>query len=660
MGFRIKLPKGTISNSTIGRIAKIVLIYLFAPFVFIAILEGLIGWSGYGISDEPFLQSKIYPGKYVTNDNFGQLYFPFSGAQPNISINSMFIKKPENGIRIFVVGENSASGIPWTPNGKTAQFIHQLLRETFSENSVEVLDLSVPGMNSHGMLDIIKRLAKYDPDAIIIYPGHNEFYGSLAPASVDYLGLRRGNIKLYLRLHKYRLFQLLKNLYVNYVRKIEPIDIQTDALIESIAREIEIKPNSKLYEAVLENFSDNLNEMLEYAESKDLLLLGVVPTSNYADKAPFKACLEDISDHDKWLAEIEKGRAFLQAEKEEDALSYFSEAVARLGSNADVEYLIAKALAQSGDIYLARDYFRMAVDSDCLPFRSPTEFNRKIEKLFGDHGQPVVNVGLLMDRTSTNGIRGDEFFLDAVHFSLLGVAAMAERIGSELIFRFGGKRRLDPEAAYLDALINKVGITPIDIAVAELRITSIRSHWPYKENERTVPPFSGFRDDYSEELAYKVVEEELSWRDAHRIYADSLYDSGFPNEAAKDYRALVVNRIDDIEPYHRLAYNLIKKGFFEEAFVLLEEALQIEETAFALKWKGSILLGSSLEEEAVEVLIQAHLMEPFDLETLYNLTSALVETERLEDAKETLRSMIAAAPNYPGIFDLADRIRKLE
>ena len=73
-----------------------------------------------------------------------------------------------------------------------------------------------------------------------------------------------------------------------------------------------------------------------------------------------------------------------------------------------------------------------------------------------------------------------------------------------------------------------------------------------------------------------------------------------------------------------------------------------------------ILLGSSLEEGAVEVLILAHLMEPFDLETLYNLTSALVETERLEDAKETLRSMIAAAPNYPGIFDLADRIRKLE
>ncbi len=624
------------------------------------ILEGLIGLSGYGISDEPFMESESYPGKYITNDNFGRLYFPFSRAKPNISINSMLIEKPASGIRIFVVGENSAFGIPWTPNGKAAQFIHHLLKEAFSENSVEVLDLSIPGINSHGMLNIIKRLAKYDPDAIILYPGHNEFYGSLAPASVDYLGLRRGNIKSYLGFHKYRLFQLLKDLYVNYVRETEPVEIQTDALIESIARPIEIKPKSKLYKAVLDNFSENLKEMLEYAESKDLLLLGVVPTSNFADKAPFKACLEDISDHDKWLEEIEKGRAFLQAEKQEEALSYFSETVARFGSNADLEYLIAKALAQSGDIYSARDYFRMAVDSDCLPFRSPTAFNREMEKLFGEHGQPVVNVGPLMDRTSTNGIRGNEFFLDAVHFSLMGVAAMAERIGSELIFLLGGNRRPYPEATYLDVLINKVGITPIDIAIAELRTTSIRSHWPYKENERTVPPFSGFRGEHTEELAYKVVEEELSWRDAHRFYADSLYDSGFPNEAAKEYRALVVDNIEDIEPYHRLATNLIKKGFFEEAFELLEQSLQLEETAFALKWKGSILLGSSLEEEAVEVLIQAHFMEPFDLEILYNLTSALIETERLEDAKVTLRSMIAAAPNYPGIFDLADRIRKFE
>ena len=658
-GFKERLPQKNKKKLTPGHLVDYIFILIITPFVFVALAEGMLRLGGYGISDEPFKQSQPNPDKLVTNENFGRLYFPFSGAVPNISINIFDKKKPVNGIRVFVVGENSAYGYQWAPNGNISRFLYQILKEAFSENDVEVLDLSVPGLNSHGMLDIIKRLGEYEPDAIVIYPGHNEFYGSLAPASVDYLGQDKSNIKRYLRYHKFRLFQLLKNLNVIYDRDGESIEFKTDALIESIARQIEINPGSELYESVLANFRDNLNEMLLYAKSEDLLLLGAVPASNFAGKAPFKACLEDISDVGKWLAELEKGKAFLQAGKGEDALSYFSEASARFGSNADVEYLIAKAYEQSGNIESAREHYRKAVDIDCFPFRSPTEFNDTMKKLFSGHGQPVVSAGNLMDSTSSSGIRGNDFFLDAVHFSLKGAAVTAERISSELIFRFGGERRPNPEAADLDALIEKVGITPIDYAVAELRVTLIRSHWPYKENERTVPSFSGFRDDHAEELAYRIVEEGFSWRDAHRLYADSLYDLGFFDQAAKDYRALTVNNIDDVIPYHRLAENLIRKGLLDEAYELLDQSLRIKETVFALKWKGSILLGSGLAEEAVEMLNQAHLMEPFDVETLYNLTSALIETERFEDAKETLRKMIAAAPNYPGIFDLAERIKLL-
>ena len=654
-----RLLKGNKKNSTVRSLSKKLLIYVLAPFVFIALIEGLMRWGGYGNSDEPFLISPSNHNKYVSNENFGRLYFPFSGAVPIVSEISMEREKPVNGIRVFVVGENSASGYQWAPNGKISQFLHQILKESFSENDVEVLDLSVPGINFHAMLDIMTRLTDYKPDAIVIYIGHNEFYGSLSPASVDYLGQNRNNIGMYLHLHQFRLFQLMKNLYVKYLREGESIEIKTDALIGSIAERIEIKPESEMYKAVFKNYSYNLNEMLEFADSEEMLLLGVIPTSNFADKAPFRVCSEEIINRDKWLAELEKGRAFLQAEKYEEALSYFLEAGARFGTDADLEYLIATAYQRSGNIESAREYYRKAVDSDCFPFRSPTEFNHEMAKLFSGQGQPVVSVGLLMDSTSANGVRGDEFFLDAVHFSLRGAAVIAERIGSELIYQFGGERRPSPESTDIDMLIERAGISSIDYALAELRVTSIRSHWPYTKNERTVPAFSGFRDDHAEELAYKVVNEGFSWRDAHRLYADSLYDLGLIDEAARDYRALVVDKSDDVVPYHRLAENLIRKGLLEEAYELLDQSLQIEETVFALKWIGSILLGSDIPEEALEELIQAHFMEPADMETLYNLTSALIETKRVEDAKESLRTMIAAAPKYPGIFDLAERIRQL-
>jgi len=129
------LLKGKKNNSTIGRLIKKVLTFVLAPFVFIALIEGLMGWGGYGISDEPFLISQSNHNKYISNENFGRLYFPFSGAVPIVSEISMEREKPVNEIRVFVVGENSASGYQWAPNGKISQFIHQILKESFSKTT---------------------------------------------------------------------------------------------------------------------------------------------------------------------------------------------------------------------------------------------------------------------------------------------------------------------------------------------------------------------------------------------------------------------------------------------------------------------------------------------------------------------------------------------
>ena len=86
----------------------------------------------------------------------------------------------------------------------------------------------------------------------------------------------------------------------------------------------------------------------------------------------------------------------------------------------------------------------------------------------------------------------------------------------------------------IDKLINGAGITPIDEAIAELRITSLRSKWPYKESERTVPSFSSLRSDHIENLALDVVENRITWTEAHRIYADSLFDLGYQYMAEDD------------------------------------------------------------------------------------------------------------------------------
>ena len=639
----------------VRRRIKRLLIYMLTPFVLIGLSEMLLRYAGYGQSSELFLPAPNAESYLVQNNGFAKSYFPFSKSAPVTISNRLKMPKETGSLRIFLIGENSLSGYPWGPNGTISAFLKPLLREAFSEREVEIINLSIPGINSHAMLDISGKLSSYDPNAVIIYPGHNEFYGALGPASVDYVGMNRGSIKLYLDLHRYRLFQFLQSVYI-YVSA----DADESSELRSSIKKIQIKSGSAIYKQTIQNFESNIREILLTAESGGWTLIGLVPVSNFSGKIPFRSCSDGIADLDKWSREVEKGKMFLYSGENEKALLYFEEAEERYGTNADLDYLIASAAESSGDVRKARIYYRCAVDTDCLPFRAPTVIGRRMAELFREFDQPILSVGAHFDSISVNGTRGNDFFLDAVHFSIRGTALVAERMASEIIGRFGGMRRPEPDMNEIDELIDRAGITDIDEAIAELRITSLRSEWPYKESERTVPSFSNLRSDHIENLAYEVVEGRINWFEAHRIYADSLFDLGYQVEAEDDYRALTVAEVRDVVPYQRLSEVLIRKGLFEEAYELLDNSLKIERTFFAVKWMGSILLVSGIAEDAIELLLEAYEMNSSDVETIYNLTTAYIETGKVVEAKESLKRLILLSPGYEGSLELVAKIKELE
>jgi len=270
-------------------VGKSLLFYIAGAFVTLLLIELMLRLTGYGNEDKLFITDKKDPKSYAIKVDYMKKYFPFSKVEPHLSNDKFLLEKPVNGIRVFLLGENSAAGFPWQPNGRIALLMSQILQETFSdfsENKVEVIDLSIPGINSHGMLNLMSRLVNYEPDAVVIYPGHNEFYGALGPASVDYVGMNRKQIKLYLSLQKYRLFQLLKPLFIGSSRDTARLKSKTESLIETIAKKVEVEPEGELYNKVLANYISNLNEMLEIAGSAGIIFVGGIPVSNFSGKAP--------------------------------------------------------------------------------------------------------------------------------------------------------------------------------------------------------------------------------------------------------------------------------------------------------------------------------------------------------------------------------------
>jgi lysophospholipase L1-like esterase len=53
------------------------------------------------------------------------------------------------------------------------------LRDVLPSDTVEVVNLGIAATNSYAILDFSREIIDQHPDAVMIYAGHNEYYGAL-------------------------------------------------------------------------------------------------------------------------------------------------------------------------------------------------------------------------------------------------------------------------------------------------------------------------------------------------------------------------------------------------------------------------------------------------------------------------------------------------
>src|SRR5579859_3968163 len=78
---------------------------------------------------------------------------------------------------------------------------------------IEIINVSLTAVNSYTVLGFAREVVKQEPDAVLIYTGHNEFYGALGVASTSRLGSTPWLINTLLWLRQWRLFQLLTRIF---------------------------------------------------------------------------------------------------------------------------------------------------------------------------------------------------------------------------------------------------------------------------------------------------------------------------------------------------------------------------------------------------------------------------------------------------------------
>ena len=187
-------------------------ITLAFPFILLLSLELGLRAGKYGGDMSAFEVPPILNGLYkIPGENVGKRYFPQERFPPSPPGDPFLINKPAHSMRIFVLGESSAAGFPYPSNGTFARVLRDALSDVLTGDTVEVINMGMAATNSYTIANLAGDIVEQKPDAVIIYGGHNEYYGALGAGSTESLGSYPSFVRLYLNLQRFRTFLLLRN-----------------------------------------------------------------------------------------------------------------------------------------------------------------------------------------------------------------------------------------------------------------------------------------------------------------------------------------------------------------------------------------------------------------------------------------------------------------
>ena len=405
---------------------------------------------------------------------------------------------------------------------------------TYPENHFEIVNLSLTAVNSYTVLGFAKELADYEPDAVLIYTGQNEYYGGLGVASAQTIGNSPALVNLLLRTRDSRVVQLILNSFLK-IKRPAMLDEANDGMtrMEFMVGKQQIPYQSQLYEKGLNQFRYNMDAALQALSKNNIPVFFSNLVCNIKDIPPF------------------------------------------IGENgANDIYAAAQLLWKEGKYDEARDNFLKAKELDELRFRAPEELNVIIEELCRKYPQTyLVNASEEMKKQVPHEVLGDELFTDHVHPNLKGYALMANAF-----YQAMKESRFLPEAKEEiteDAVFREMPVSPIDSLAGMFRIMRLKSHWPYnnKEFDRPIPERT-----VEEKLAAQIFRKEENWLAAHNALYLAYTNAGQPEKAVRVAEGAVLEYPEDPAFYDKAAMDFGKSGQIEQAAFYLQKSFDLSKS----------------------------------------------------------------------------------
>jgi tetratricopeptide (TPR) repeat protein len=539
------------------------------PLAFFILLELLLRLFHFGYDTSLFIEDSKKPGFVYNNAYVSNRFFTNLKDAPNSYTQTFKKKKSQDTYRIFVLGESSALGFPYTHRGSFPRMLEYRLDKTFSDKKFEIINLSITAVNSYTLMAFADEIIKMEPDAILIYAGHNEYYGAMGVGSTNRIGYNRSIIKFILCLKQFRVVQLAFSLEGKLKGTNTLKDQKTDTgLMRKVAGEQRIDFGSVLYNRGLNQFESNMDEMLHKYQKHNIPVFLSDIVSNEKGQKPFISVLSPSTDTLTFMNQYRKGLVAYKVKDFDTALNHFLAANQIDSTYAMNNFLIGEILYEKDDFYKAQHYYSMAKEFDVLRFRAPEEINAIIEKLCIKYNNiHFVESKKKFIANSPNGIIGNELFIDHLHPNIPGYFLISDAFYDAL-----QRAKIFGEVSQtisVDSIKKEMPVTTVDSVYGGLVILFMKEEWPFYE------PASYNKNkpkSYPEKLAVMIFLKQLNWEQA----MDSLYrfylGSGKVSEAIKVAKEVDYEHPDEWEISSEIGKLYLDIRNYDEALYYYKKA----------------------------------------------------------------------------------------
>jgi tetratricopeptide (TPR) repeat protein len=584
---------------------------------------------------------------YQINRGYLQKYFSMNASiVPELKPSLFKKKKHANLFRIMCMGESSMFGTPYQMTCTIPALLRKQLRHAYPDREIEVLNLGASAINSNVILNLSKNIITYEPDLVLLYMGHNDFYG---PDGVGASFLQQhfpSTIQWVYELRDFRIIQLLNRL----LHSMKP-DRQIPAdnnLMRQVSQEARISLRSPESERIFNLFESNLRNIIAVFREHHIPLIVSDVTSNL-EFPPFIADTLKGVDHAGAFAD---SIAFDLQHRDYTIPIKRLSAVYRLdSSNAWTNYWLGKTYLGMGDSITAKTFFIAAKDNDLLKFRAPKKINEIIHDVCNNENVPCISADTMFSSLSTYGIPGESLFWEHLHPNAFGYYSIAnlffQKIASLNILGSHSPTTVVPFEA------DSLSVCWMELAYGDLSIQRLTGQWPFTNYKRTsvvidsaTPPLR--------QIALDTYTRKLLWDEGCLKSAEYFWKTGSYRNAQTTYEALIEDTPENFYAQYLLGNLFVKTKHPAEAKEHLRRSIQANPRyPNARVDLGLLHINAGEFDEAISDL---HAALPFvnderfvtlRANIYYGLSAAYANKGMFDPAMKNITEALRIVPSYP-------------